>query len=38
MPAPAKSTPKISMDWWTVIVSVGAALLVRLGIVPHIPW
>ena len=29
---------KISLDWWSVIVSLAAALLVRLGELPHIPW
>jgi len=38
MPGRDKTTPKISLDWWTVIVSVGAALLVRFGIAPRIPW
>jgi hypothetical protein len=29
---------KISMDWWSVIVALAAALLVWSGALPHIPW
>jgi len=29
---------KISVDWWSVILSLTAALLVWSGVLPHIPW
>jgi hypothetical protein len=28
----------ISKDWWTVIVALGAVVLVKAGILPTIPW
>jgi hypothetical protein len=28
----------ISKDWWTVIVALGAVILVKSGIIPAIPW
>jgi hypothetical protein len=34
------SEPKrrISKDWWTVLAALAAALLVKVGILPAIPW
>ena len=32
------STAKISWDTWAVLVAFIAALLVRFGVVKHIPW
>ena len=29
---------KISLDWWSVIAALGAAALIRLGVLPHVPW
>jgi hypothetical protein len=29
---------KLSVDWWSVITALGAAVLIKLGILPHIPW
>jgi hypothetical protein len=29
---------KLSLDWWAVIVALFAAILIKLGIVSHIPW
>ena len=29
---------KLSVDWWSVILALVAAALIRAGIVPHIPW
>jgi len=29
---------KPSVDWWSVIAALGAAVLIKLGILPHIPW
>jgi hypothetical protein len=33
-----KPSSKLSIDWWSVITALGAALLIKLGILPHIPW
>jgi hypothetical protein len=34
------SEPKkrISLDWWTVLAALLAALLVKVGALPAIPW
>jgi len=29
---------KLSVDWWSVITALGAAMLIKLGVLPHIPW
>jgi len=29
---------KLSVDWWSVITALGAAVLIKLGVLPHIPW
>lgn len=29
---------RISLDAWAVAIALGAALLVRAGILKHIPW
>jgi hypothetical protein len=29
---------KLSMDWWSVIVALTAAALIRFGVLPHIGW
>jgi hypothetical protein len=29
---------KISLDWWAVIAALGAAVLIKFGLLPHIPW
>jgi hypothetical protein len=28
----------IGLDWWAVILALTAALAVKFGIVPNIPW
>ena len=33
-----EAKPKISLDWWTVIVALAAAALVKSGLIPSIPW
>lgn len=33
-----KSGPKVSLDWWSVLLALFAAALVKAGICPHIPW
>jgi hypothetical protein len=32
------STKKISWDTWAVLAAFVAALLIRFGVVKHIPW
>jgi hypothetical protein len=32
------STTKISLDTWAVLAAFIAALLIRFGVVKHIPW
>lgn len=29
---------KLSLDWWSVLIGLGATALVRFGFLPHIPW
>jgi hypothetical protein len=36
--AVTKSGPKLSLDWWSVLLALVAAALVKAGILPHIPW
>ena len=28
----------LSADWWAVILSLAAALLIKAGVLPGIPW
>jgi len=35
--APAKR-PKISLDTWAVIFALAAGVLIRTGVIKHIPW
>jgi hypothetical protein len=35
----AKLTPAgLSVDWWSVLLALAAAALVKAGMLPHIPW
>jgi hypothetical protein len=29
---------KLTLDWWAVILALLAAVLIRTGVLPHIPW
>lgn len=29
---------KITLDWWSVIVGTGLMVLVKVGLLNHIPW
>jgi hypothetical protein len=29
---------QLSLDWWAVIVALGLAALIRVGIIPSVPW
>jgi len=33
-----KSTPRISLDTWAVLISLAAAVLIRFGLIHRIPW
>jgi hypothetical protein len=33
-----KQNIRLSLDWWSVIAALGAAVVVKLGVLPHIPW
>jgi hypothetical protein len=34
----AKSIPRLSLDTWAVLLALAAAALIRLGVIPHVPW
>ncbi|MFZ0636519.1 MAG: hypothetical protein WA755_08305 [Candidatus Acidiferrales bacterium] len=36
--APSRKRWAISIDLWAVTLSLLAALLIRLGVIKHIPW
>jgi hypothetical protein len=42
MSQPSQSTEKrtfyLSLDTWAVLVALAAALLIRMGVIPRIPW
>lgn len=29
---------KLSVDWWSVLLATAAVILIRFGLIPHIPW
>jgi hypothetical protein len=29
---------RLSLDWWTVLAALAAALLVKVGVLPAVPW
>ena len=33
-----KSTARLSLDTWDVIVALVAAALIRFGVIPRVPW
>jgi hypothetical protein len=33
-----ESKKRLSLDWWTVLAALAAALLVKVGALPAIPW
>jgi hypothetical protein len=37
-PVATKSGPRISLDWWSVLLALVAAGLVKAGLLPHVPW
>jgi hypothetical protein len=34
----AKSGWTLNMDWWSVLLALLAAALVKAGWLPHVPW
>ena len=36
--ADAKPRPKLSLDTWAVLTALAAAALIRLGLLPKVPW
>ncbi len=36
--APPKKAAKFSWDTWAVFAALLAALLIRIGVIKHIPW
>jgi hypothetical protein len=38
MAATEKPSFHLSLDAWAVIVALAAALLIRAGIIPRVPW
>jgi hypothetical protein len=35
---PPRRKPLIGLDWWAVLLSLAAALLIKSGVVRSIPW
>jgi hypothetical protein len=33
-----KSTPRLSLDAWAVLIALAAAVLIRVGLIHRIPW
>jgi len=36
--AEVKAAPRLSLDTWAVIIALLAAMLVRFGVLPRVPW
>jgi len=34
----AKSSPRLSLDEWAVLLALAAAVLIRFGVIHRIPW
>jgi hypothetical protein len=34
----ARPIMRLSRDWWAVVVAITAALFVKIGALPHVPW
>jgi len=33
-----KKNFRLSLDWWAVLLALTAAVLVKLGVLPPVPW
>jgi len=36
--APAREKRGLTLDWWAVLLALVLALLVRVGVLQHVPW
>ena len=36
--AAVKPAPRFSLDTWAVLIALVAAALIRLGLIPRVPW
>jgi hypothetical protein len=36
--APAREERGLTLDWWAVLLALVLALLVRVGVLQHVPW
>ena len=36
--AATRSTRKLSLDTWAVILALALAALIRFGVISHVPW
>ena len=34
----SRSTPRLSLDTWAVLIALLAAVLIRVGALPRVPW
>jgi hypothetical protein len=34
----SSQSKRIPIDWWAVIAALGAAVLVKAQLLPHVPW
>jgi hypothetical protein len=34
----SEEKPTVSLDVWAVVTALAAALLVRVGLIGHVPW
>jgi hypothetical protein len=37
-PIATSSKHRLSLDTWAVLLALAAAALIRLGLLPHVPW
>jgi hypothetical protein len=37
-PANAVARPKLTLDWWAVLLSLAAALLIRFNVIHTVKW
>jgi len=37
-PAAPKTTPRLTLDEWAVLLALAAAVLIRVGLIAKVPW
>ena len=37
-PSSPRPAPRLSLDTWAVLIALLAAILIRVGAIPRIPW